>query len=97
MLLHFSLYNYYVHVGALCNVDPPVITLAAMSTLEPTTIDIVGAQANYSCNGDCTLVGSSSLRCMRVMHSLNDYVWLDENGSDDYPNCVCSGELLKEI
>ena len=83
-----------VHVGALCNVDPPNITLAAMSTLESTSIDIVGAQANYSCNGDCTLNGSSSLRCMRGMQSLNDYMWLDENGSDNYPNCVCSSELI---
>ena len=69
------------------------------TTLEPTDTDIVGAQANYSCNSNCVLQGSSSLRCRRVVSDsdtatgIGPSEWVDGSGMVDYPRCHCPGQL----
>ena len=57
-------------VAPRCDMDPPAIEMGNRTTLEPVDRDIVGGQANYSCNENCFLQGSSSLRCRRVVSGI---------------------------
>ena len=83
-------------VASNCDVDPPAIEMGNIATLEPTDDDIVGGQANYSCNATCVLQGSSSLRCRHVASggiTSGPSEWVNGSGVVDPPSCHCAGQL----
>ena len=99
-IAHFYVYMYtctilLISVASNCDMDPPAIEMGNRTTLEPTNKDIVGGQANYSCNENCVLQGSSSLRCIRVVSGITtgSYEWVNGSGVLDFPSCHCAGQL----
>ena len=77
--------------GRECAVAYPVLEDGSVQSLEPDNQDIIGAQANYSCNDNCILQGSKSLRC-NVTPGGSE--WVNEMGEAEFPNCSCSGQYL---